>query len=150
MRLARAISVSGIGILLLLITLAPLCTASEQPVFFSSPGKYLLQPGLVLLISEEGENRLPKLTLQFSRAAGWNHTLEVEHQGDPYLVYWDAGTQMLWWGTPQSVGYIDVKEPDSFASDIHRRTERFHDYEHFPPRPPEFVAELERRMPMKR
>jgi hypothetical protein len=36
--------------------------------------------------------------------------------GEAFLMYWDSGTQTLWWATTQAIGYKHLGVPNSTHS----------------------------------
>ncbi len=88
------------------------------------------------------------MTLTFTSGGGTGVTMSSEHPSDPYLVYWDAATQTLWWGTAQNIGYLDVHNPHSGRGSSHPRSVPLHEFDQFPSVPAVFTTELDRAVPV--
>ena len=136
-----------LSIVLTLLAL-PLVGKAAEPAFFSHQGKYPLSSGITLTISPDESSQKPKAMLMEADYGGSGVTMSTEHPDDPFLVYWDAATKTLWWGTPQSFGYLDVHTPHHGRSSSHPRSVPLHDYDQFPSVPAVFTTELDRAIPV--
>ena len=141
---------------LILITLIVLAfqsaRAADEPTFFAARGEYRLSATTTLIISEEEQT--PHYTLK-STVQQTNTATTVSHggeltgtkPGEPFLTYWDADSQILWWATSGRLGYCDIRIPQSAKSASHIRTEPFH--ASFPARPKSFITEMERTLKLQ-
>ena len=141
---------------LILITLIVLAfqsgRAAVEPKFFAARGEYRLSDTTTLIVSEE--ERHPHYTLK-SAVQQANTATTVSHggeltgtkPGEPFLTYWDANSQTLWWATARSLGYCDIHNPQSAKSAGHIRTEPFQ--ASFPARPKAFITEMERTLKLQ-
>lgn len=127
-------------------------SASDEPKFFAARGEYRLSATTTLIVSEQEQT--PQYTLK-SAVQQANTATTVSHggeligtkPGEPFLIYWDADTQTLWWATARRLGYCDIRNPQSGKSAFHIRTEPFH--ASFPPRPKPFSTEMERTLKLQ-
>ena len=141
---------------LILITLIVLAfqsaRAADEPKFFAARGEYRLSATTTLTISEEEQT--PRYTLK-STVQQANTATTVSHggelngtkPGEPFLTYWDADSQTLWWATARRLGYCDIHNPQSAKSAGHIRTEPFQ--ASFPARPKAFITEMERTLKLQ-
>lgn len=126
--------------------------AAEESKFFAARGEYRLSVSTTLIISENEQT--PNYTLK-SAVRQANIATTVSHGGEltgikpeePFLFYWDADSQTLWWATPRRLGYCDIRNPQSGKSACHIRTEPFR--ASFPPRPKAFSTEMERTLKLQ-
>lgn len=130
----------------LILTAGQIGSALAGGAFFAAPGKYLLSPEITLTISREAE-RHPQFMLTYSSGGGSGKVMTGAEPNDPFLVFWDGGKQTLWWATPSMIGYFDVSTRGSTRSSSRERRIPLATSDNFRPGPPEFLAELERRLP---
>lgn len=137
-------------LLLLLICITAIfqfARASDEPKFFAARGSYAVSPEITLVVSNDPETKFPKYMLNYKSGGGNGQEISTAKPADPFLIYWDRGTQTLWWATSVRVGYCDVSKRSSARSSSHDRAKAFHDYDKFPPRPVVFLTEMERTLP---
>ena len=140
-------------ILIALIVLAfQSARVADEPRYFAARGEYRLSATTTLIISEDEQT--PNYTLksavqQANTATTVSHGGELKgtKPGEPFLIYWDADSQTLWWATARRLGYCDIRNPQSGKSACHIRTEPFH--ASFPPRPKAFSTEMERTLKLQ-
>ncbi len=140
-------------ILISLIVLAfQFARDADEPRFFAARGEYRLSATTTLIISEDEQT--PNYTLK-SAVQQANTATTVSHggelngtkPGEPFLIYWDADSQTLWWATARFLGYCDIRNLQSGKSACHIRTEPFR--ASFPPRPKAFSTEMERTLKLQ-
>jgi|GEM_PF-5075045 len=128
--------------------------AADEQRFFAARGEYRLSATTTLMVSEQEQT--PHYTLK-SAVQQANTATTVSHggelmgtkPGEPFLIYWDADSQTLWWATARHIGFCDIHHPRSARSSSHNRYTPFHDYDKFPPRPAALITEMERTLPMQ-
>ena len=114
---------------------------ADEPKFFAARGEYPLASTTTLIVSDI--EQLPHFTLRsVVQQAGTPTTvshggeLSGARQGEPYLIYWHADTQTLWWATRRRIGYCDIHNPQSAKSAEQDRAQPIRNT--FPKRPKAF------------
>jgi len=88
----------------------------ETPVFYRAAGEYALPEEMALAIaSEQGQLAYTLKTgpTEGRTIGGGMNSAKV---GEAFLMYWDSGTQTLWWATTQAIGYKHLGVPNSTHS----------------------------------
>ena len=132
-------------IFITLIVFAFQCArAADKPNFFAARGEYRLSATTTLIISEEEQT--PHYTLKSAvqrantaTAVSHGATLDGTKTGEPFIFYWDADSQVLWWATQRRLGYCDtatLNRPRArLPHESHRSAQTFHHGpKHFSPK----------------
>ena len=106
-----------IVLLALLMLASPWAQADEPPVFYKAVGEYHLPDKMTLTIaSEKGELAYTlKTGLTEGRTfigGGMSHA----KVGEPFLIFWEASNQTLWWATRPQIGYLHISGTNSSSS----------------------------------
>ena len=133
---------------ILFAVLMPFAGQAAETIFFSQEGKYALPSGTTLTISQdELGHQDVRAVLAFAGGGNSAETLNSVKPSDPFLVYWDAATQTLWWGSARSAGYLDVQQPGSPVRGVRARTAPAQADYPFRSVPAMFASELDLRIP---
>ena len=131
---------------LLIASIWPLVCIAAESAFYSHEGTYTLSPTTSVTIAADESSHLLKATLT---SGGGSVTLGSAHPGDPFLVYWDAAKQTLWWATTQNVGNWIVQDPHRSAGMTTTRTSPAIRDDQIAGIPPVFAAELAHSLPRR-
>jgi hypothetical protein len=89
----------------------------ETPVFYRAAGEYALPEKMTLAIaSEQGELAYTLKTGLTEGRTSIGGGMNRAKVGEAFLMYWDSGTQTLWWATTQAIGYQHLSAPNSTES----------------------------------
>ena len=96
--------------------------AADKPKFFATRGEYRLSNTTTLIVSEQEQT--PQYTLKHTSTPG-SHGGELigTKPGEPFLIYWDADSQTLWWAAirnPPEARPTTAPRPSTITISFHQ------------------------------